>query len=56
MLLRILVVLERFVMTMKSSHNTMKQLQLLKSETINYGDVFNGKKELIVKLHKFFSD
>ncbi|KAL0886314.1 hypothetical protein Bca101_010297 [Brassica carinata] len=38
--------------TMKPSLDTMKPSQLRKSETIKSGDIFSGKKELIMKLHK----
>ncbi|WZZ08178.1 hypothetical protein YC2023_094099 [Brassica napus] len=37
---------------MKPSLETMKPSQLRKSETINSGDIFSGKKELIMKLRK----
>lgn len=38
--------------TVKPSLETMKPSQLRKSETIKSGDVFSGKKELIMKLRK----
>lgn len=38
--------------TMKPSLETMKPSQLQKSETIKFGDIFNGKIELIMKLRK----
>ena len=38
--------------TMKPSLETMRPSQLRKSETIKSGDIFSGKKELIMKLRK----
>ena len=37
---------------MKPSLETMKSSQLRKSETIKSGDIFSGKKELLMKLRK----